>query len=542
MRQRLRRLAGLLALVLLLALVPLRASPAEAAQATHMTLDAPPVIHSGDEWGATAFLTDSADKPLGGLTVNWYIDGQFQAPGVTSSDGSAFFGIGGWEPPLGNHTLGVSFNGTSTYLPSSVTAIIDVLPENPTTYTTTTATTTFTGPVVELSPSDGSAVCPDYFRGNESGGVWNQNTLTCALSGGGNVYPAFCVSASSGGCTVSPIGRLIIDRNVTVLMNNGGTMATYSEVDNYGALISDITNYGIIQNHGTIDLNGTNQLINLPANGLGLVNNTEGATINNWYYITNAGIIHNYGTINNHGQFIPQVCSPCVVGTLVNDGTYVGSAPAPVISSTVDLTGGNATADQNSTAGVTVTISGATGNRVTVSTQLQGSHAPPGLGSVQLSSTYYYDILINGTSTGTARVCIGGTGVNGTTGEIEYWNGTYWAGAANQTVSGNSSPFTFCGDIPVSALAGTPLALGAARGTSVTTATTASGSGTSASSSNGGGSATESVTPSATSTGSGPSPPLQPPSSVWPAVLSFSVIALILAVVIVAAVLRRRQP
>jgi hypothetical protein len=393
--------------------------------------------------------------------VNWYLDGQLYGNGTTSSNGSLLFGIGGWQPPLGDNTVSVSFSGTSSYLPSNATAVIDVLPPSPTTYSTTTATTTITGPVVELSPSDGSTVCPNYFRGNESGGVWNQSTLTCALAGGGNVYPAFCVSASPGGCTMSTIGKLVIDQNVTVLIDNGGSMAIFSEVDNYGTLISDVVNYGIIQNHGTVDLNSTNQLLNLPYNGLGLVNNTQGATINNWNYITNAGIIDNFGTINNYGQFITQECSPCITGTLLNDGRYVGSAPAPVYSTTVNLAGGNGTADQNSTAGVSVEITGATGNNMTVSTQVEGSNAPPGLGSVQLSSTSYYDILIRGTTTGIAQVCITSKVVNSSAGLIEYWDGTAWTAAANQTVSGSLPPFTYCGDIFISALAGTPLAIGA---------------------------------------------------------------------------------
>jgi len=467
-----RSTAVLIALTLVASLVSTLVQPVTAAQATHLSLDAPSSIHLGDELVVTTILTDSTGSPLGGLWVSWYLDGHLYGNGTTSSDGSLLFGIGGWQPPLGDNTVSVSFSGNSSYLPSNATAVIEVLPPSAVTYSTTTATTTLPGPVVELSPSDGPTVCPNYVRGNDSGGVWNQSTLTCTLAGGRNVYPAFCVSASPGGCTVSTIGRLVIDKNVTVLIDERGGMAIYSEVDNYGTLITDMVNYGIVQNHGTIDLNGTNQLLNLPYNGLGLVNNTQGATITNWYYITNAGVFDNFGTINNYGQFITQECSPCITGTLVNDGTYVGSAPAPVYSTTVNLTGGNGTADQNSTAGVTVKITGATGDNVTVSTQVQGSNAPPGLGSVLLGSTSYYDILISGTTTGVAEVCITSEAVNSTAGLIEYWEGGAWTAAANQTVSGSLPPFTYCGDIPVSALVGTPLAIGAPSGTSVNTGST----------------------------------------------------------------------
>lgn len=542
MRGRLSMSAGLLALLLSAGLISAIAPSATAAQPTHLTLNAPPSIHSGDEWSATVLLTDSSGNPLGGLTVNWYLDGQFQAPGTTSADGSAFFGVGGWMPPLGENSISVTFNGTSDYLPSNATAIIDVLPANPTTYTTTTGTV-MAGPVVELSALDGSTVCPTYFRGNASGGVWDQSTLTCTLAGGGNVYPAFCVSASHGGCSVSTIGRLVIDKNVTVLINNGGSMAIYSEVDNYGKLVSDIVNYGVLQNHGTIDLNETNQLLNLPFNGLGLVNNTEGATINNWYYITNVGIIDNHGTINNYGQFVTQECSPCVTGTLLNYGTYVGSAPAPVFTETVDLTDGNGTADQNSTAGVTVAITGATGSNVTVSTQVQGNQAPLGLGSVQLTSTVYYDILIRGTSTGTAHVCITSDEVASSSfAEVEYWNGTGWVGTSDQTVSGTYPLLTFCGDIPVSALTNTPLAVGASLSTSRSTGsssatTTVYTRGRSTSTSTLPGLTTSQLT--TTSTTSYPPRTSNPAPAYWEGTLFLAVV--VIAVGVSAALLLRRS-
>jgi len=530
-------LAAILALVMLIAAIPSLVQPVGAAEQTHMSISAPPAVHLGDEWTATSFLTDSTGNPLGGLPVTWYLDGQAQGKTATLSDGSSLFGVGGWQPPLGDNTVSVSFNGTAGYLPSNATAVIDVLPANPSTTIATVTTSTFNGPTVELSPSNGSTVCPTYFRGNASGGVWDQSTLTCTLAGGGNVYPAFCVSVASGGCAQSVIGRLVIDKNVSVVINNGGNMAIYSEVDNYGTLVADIVSYGLVVNYGTIDFNGTDQLLNLPYNGLGVISNMQGATINNWRYITNAGTIFNYGTINNYGQFITQECSPCITGTLVNDGTYVGSAPAPVFTSTVDLAGGNGTADQNSTAGVTVTITGATGNNVTVSTQVQGPRAPLGIGSVQLSSTAYYDILISGTKTGIATVCIMSKSLNSSRGEIEYWNGTGWNGAADQTVSGNSPLFTYCGDIPVSALVGTPLAVGAASSTSGSTTVTGKTTETGAS--------TSTVTPIATTPGehatSGTSVAAAPAQSFSVSSVETSLVLAAVALVVLAFVVSRRR-
>ena len=522
----------LIAFALLLSFTPSPVQLANASQQTHLALSAPSTIHSGDEWSATATLTDSMGLPVAGAWVTWYLDGQEQGTGVTSSNGSSFFGVGNWQPPLGANTIGVSFNGTSSYLPSNATATIDVLAMVSTTYTSTTTATANAGPVVELSSSNGSDVCPSYFKGNGSEGIWSQAALTCTMTRVNSTsFPNFCVSMSPGGCTLAPVGRLVIDDNVTVVAANGLGLVIYSELDNYGTLESGLVNYGTVVNHGTIDLNGTNQLLNLPYNGLGIINNTAGAGIYNWYYITNAGGIYNEGTIVNHGQFISQECAPCITGVLVNDGNYIGSAPAPVVTSSVNLYGGNGTADQNSTAGVTVSITGATGTNITVSTQVQGAQAPPGIGSVRLNSTSYYDILIAGTTTGTARVCIASKGTNSSSIEIAYWNGSTWAAATDQTVSGSSPLFTSCGDMPVSALAGTPLALG----TVIT-----SGGNT--------GSATETSTASETSQ-SGPSttstqsrstnaPPLS--SASWAGVLTLGAVIVLTVGIAAFALLKRK--
>ncbi len=373
--------------------------------------------------------------------------------------------------------------------------------------------------VIELSPSSGATVCASYIRGNATGGVWDQSTLTCTLAGNGVVFPSFCVSASPGGCTVNPMDKLVIEQGVTLVLDHGGSMAVYSEVDNYGTLLSDITNYRTIVNYGLISLNGTNQLINLPYNGFGVINNTAGATIDNDYYITNAGKIYNYGTIDNRGQFISQECSPCVTGSLVNSGTYIGSPPAPVVTTSVNLTGGNGTADQNSTVGVSVTITGAGGSNATVSTQALGSDKPPGLGSVKLNSTAYFDILVSGVSNGTARVCITSDRVtSSSSGEIQYWNGTGWVGAADQKISGSSPPLTVCGDIPVSALTGTPIVVGSASGSGGVSQTTTT--------------APQSVTTESVP----PPPPLQDTSTLLLAAAAISILA-ILAVL----ALRRRS-
>lgn len=333
--------------------------------------------------------------------------------------------------------------------------------------------------VVELSASNGPTVCPTYIRGvGTDGGQWNASTLTCTLIANPDVGPTFCVTSDGTGCGLYPMDELVVDSGVALVLpwtcgmaitpqntsagwGCGGDMAIYAEVINNGTIDADITNYGTIINYGTINIEYPAQLINLPYNGLGDIYNMQGATINSNYEITNAGNIVNNGTINNLGQFVSEECGPCVFGTLTNHGTYVGSAPAPIASTTVSLVGGNATVNQTSVTGVEVTITGSTGANATVSSQAQGTAQPSGLGSAGLNSTVYFDILVRGVSDGTARVCIANDLVSSSPpSEMKYWNGTVWTDASNQTTTGTTAPLTICGEMPVLALSGSPIAIG----------------------------------------------------------------------------------
>jgi hypothetical protein len=78
-------------------------------------------------------------------------------------------------------------------------------------------------------------------------------------------------------------------------------------------------------------------------------------------------------------------------------------------------------------------------------------------GIVQVGTTpaAYYDVNVQGISDGTATICITNSDVLGQT-TMQYLNGAQWVIATDVVVSGN----TICGDIPVSALSGTPIAIG----------------------------------------------------------------------------------
>ena len=120
---------------------------------------------------------------------------------------------------------------------------------------------------------------------------------------------------------------------------------------------------------------------------------------------------------------------------------------------------GGLVANQSSTTGISVTISGSTdpfGTSVDVTTE-KLSTPNPGVATPALASPAYYDVFVTGLSSGNAQVCIrSGTPISGAI--MQYWAGATWTNASNITQgSGN-----VCGSIPVSALTGTNLVLGTA--------------------------------------------------------------------------------
>ena len=121
------------------------------------------------------------------------------------------------------------------------------------------------------------------------------------------------------------------------------------------------------------------------------------------------------------------------------------------------ISGGSASIDETSSTGVSVAVndpSAADGTPVFITTN-EFTGTPPGTAQVALTPAAYYDINIQGISGGTATVCITNSDVTGQT-IMKYWDGAQWEDANNIMVSGD----TVCGDIPVSALTGTPVAIG----------------------------------------------------------------------------------
>jgi hypothetical protein len=145
-----------------------------------------------------------------------------------------------------------------------------------------------------------------------------------------------------------------------------------------------------------------------------------------------------------------------VTGALVATATATGSFVATTTSST-----GSASVDQTSTTGVNTTITGSTSSTpVSVTSTDLGTTQPGNTQVLGSAATQFFDVQVSGVASGTANICITNSGVStGTT--LQYWDPTAnggagaWVNAANVTISGSQ----ICGDIPVSALSGTPIAL-----------------------------------------------------------------------------------
>ena len=108
--------------------------------------------------------------------------------------------------------------------------------------------------------------------------------------------------------------------------------------------------------------------------------------------------------------------------------------------------------------GISVKILRATAaveNLVTVTSENLGTTQPSGTGPVGLRSVLFFDVSVHGINDGTATVSITNDAVKAAS-IMRYWGGSRWVNARGQMVSGNS----IVGDIPVSALHGTPICIG----------------------------------------------------------------------------------
>jgi hypothetical protein len=139
----------------------------------------------------------------------------------------------------------------------------------------------------------------------------------------------------------------------------------------------------------------------------------------------------------------------------------IGFVPSTAVSNAT--VGGGVSVDQISSTGVSVAITGSTasdGTAVTIATANEGTAQPPGTGQLSLESAGFYDVNVHGISAGTALVCINSSTVSSQTG-MQYWSNVgagSWIVVSTTFTAG--TPNSVCGDIPVAALTGTPIAIG----------------------------------------------------------------------------------
>jgi hypothetical protein len=150
----------------------------------------------------------------------------------------------------------------------------------------------------------------------------------------------------------------------------------------------------------------------------------------------------------------------------------IGFVPSTTIAQAT-IQSGQTSVDQISSTGVSVVIMGSTasnGTQVTIATASEGSVQPPGTGQLNLGSAGYYDVNVSYfdpttnmpvSPDGTTTICISNPTITAQTSMKFDSNGLWDQVPANNTTFSTDPANTICGgDIPVSALSGTPIAIG----------------------------------------------------------------------------------
>ena len=213
----------------------------------------------------------------------------------------------------------------------------------------------------------------------------------------------------------------------------------------------------------------TNQLLStqsMPAGPLGI---TYDPTTNDFFITNHNGIVTLLDATTSVARSQITVSNGDGWGVAVDSATgevYTANTNAGTVSvikivqstTTSTIVGGSASVNQTSTTGIAVSISGSAssdGTPVTVTSVVLGNAQPANTGALTVEALNYYDVQVNGATGGTATLCITNPSVSSPT-IIQYWTGSSWANATNVNVAGS----TVCGDIPVAALNGTPIAIG----------------------------------------------------------------------------------
>ncbi|MDG6988713.1 MAG: hypothetical protein JRN21_05230 [Nitrososphaerota archaeon] len=152
--------------------------------------------------------------------------------------------------------------------------------------------------------------------------------------------------------------------------------------------------------------------------------------------------------------------------TTSSAGSTTSSAPVTV-TAVVSSSGSVNVTVNDAVGGIALEVTGASsieGKGLTLTVAVLQPPSPGTPAQVSLAGTSplafsslvgVVDLRSNSSSAGELRFCVTSVGVDAQT-EILYWNGAGWVQASGTTASGT----TVCGTIPLSALGGTPVAIG----------------------------------------------------------------------------------
>lgn len=201
-------------------------------------------------------------------------------------------------------------------------------------------------------------------------------------------------------------------------------------------------------------------------NGLSLLNST-GIPTNLSALLSAIGVLRYFNL--SQATTIPyaNVTTPEIALTTPNLGENISAAMSLELQSLETSTtmttndtiqDGTAQFDDSTITGVSVSVdspSTGTGTRVTLDSK-QIDSKPRGTGFLPVSNPLgFFDVDLNGLSSGTASVCLLSAGISSST-TITYWNGSVWVTNPATSVNGLSS----CAPFSVSQLHGTPLVIG----------------------------------------------------------------------------------
>jgi hypothetical protein len=377
-------------------------------------------------------------------------------PGSVMTDGyGSFYGVAFLVPVsayIGIHSGSVS-DGTNTQ-----TMSFNVHSAAPTVSVSPASWTMNAGQSVLLTATASSGVGPYTFQWMEEA----PGASSYSHVGPNSQSNQFSFDTSGSTATGVWSFEVQVTDNTGAMVTSSAAAVTVNKLTGTGSstVTTSFTPSSTIPSGGSVTVISTVTVSGVPATGqVALYASTDGGL--SWNMVNTepliAGMATFSGTPPSAGIYLFQ-------SVYSGDMNYAASTSAVESltvtsamqsSTTVSTFGGATTVDQTATTGVSVGISGSSapdGTSVLVTSIYYGS-VNPGLASVNLGNTVYYDVKVQDISDGTATISF--TGTSGQT-TMQYWNGEQWIPASDVTVSGS----TITGNIPIASLTGTPIALG----------------------------------------------------------------------------------